>query len=114
MPRSRSAADSGRLFERVREVASEAGRDPATLTLSAAQVVCLGNDEATLARRAAAIGRDLDELRANGLAGSADEVVDRIGAFAEVGAERLYLQVLDLSDLDHLADIADGVLRQMA
>ena len=108
-----SAADSGRLFERVREVARDAGRDPATLTLSAAQVVCLGNDEATLARRAAAIGRDLDELRANGLAGSADEVVDRIGAFAEVGAERLYLQVLDLSDLDHLSDIADGVLRQL-
>ncbi|HET7801742.1 MAG TPA: LLM class F420-dependent oxidoreductase [Humibacillus xanthopallidus] len=107
------AADSGRLFERVREVARDAGRDPATLTLSAAQVVCLGNDETTLSRRAAAIGRDLDELRANGLAGSADEVVDRIGAFAEVGAERLYLQVLDLSDLDHLSDIADGVLRQL-
>ena len=108
-----SPADSGRLFERVREMASEAGRDPSTLTLSAAQVVCLGNDEATLGRRAAAIGRDLDELRENGLAGSAAEVVDRIGAFAEVGAERLYLQVLDLSDLDHLADIADGVLRQL-
>ena len=108
-----SPTDSGRLFERVREMASEAGRDPSTLTLSAAQVVCLGNDEATLGRRAAAIGRDLDELRENGLAGSAAEVVDRIGAFAEVGAERLYLQVLDLSDLDHLADIADGVLRQL-
>ena len=108
------AADSGRLFERVRDVATEAGRDPASLTYSAAQVVCVGNDEATLTRRAAAIGRDLDELRANGLAGSADEIVDRIGTFAEVGAERLYLQVLDLSDLDHLADIADGVLRQMA
>jgi F420-dependent oxidoreductase-like protein len=108
------AADSGRLFERVREVASGAGRDPSTLTLSAAQVVCLGNDEATLGRRAAAIGRDVDELRENGLAGSASEIVDRIGAFTEVGAERLYLQVLDLSDLDHLADIADGVLRQLA
>ncbi|TQM64444.1 LLM class F420-dependent oxidoreductase [Humibacillus xanthopallidus] len=109
-----SAADSGRLFERVREVAGDAGRDPASLTLSAAQVVCLGNDDATLARRAAAIGREVDELRANGLAGSADEVVDRIGAFTEVGAQRLYLQVLDLSDLDHLADIADGVLRQLS
>ncbi|HET8987963.1 MAG TPA: LLM class F420-dependent oxidoreductase [Humibacillus sp.] len=109
-----SAADSGRLFERVREVAAETGRDPSTLTLSAAQVVCLGNDDATLGRRAAAIGREVDELRANGLAGSADEIVDRIGTFAEIGAERLYLQVLDLSDLDHLADIADGVLRQVA
>ena len=47
------------------------------------------------------------------LAGSADEIVDRIGAFGEVGTQRLYLQVLDLADLDHLADIADGVLRQL-
>ena len=108
-----SAADSGRLFDRVREVARHAGRDPAALTLSAAQVVCLGNDEATLRRRAAAIGHDVDELRADALAGSADEIVDRIGAFGEVGTQRLYLQVLDLADLDHLADIADGVLRQL-
>ena len=72
-----SAAESGRLFERVRDVAREAGRDPGSLTCSAAQVVCVGNDEATLRRRAAAIGRDVDELRANGLAGSADEIVER-------------------------------------
>ena len=64
--------------------------------------------------RAASIGRDVDELRANGLAGSADEIVERVAAFTEVGAERIYLQVLDLSDLDHLADLADGVLRQLS
>ena len=103
-----------RLFERVRATAHDTGRDPASLTCSAAQVVCLGKDEATLRRRADAIGRDLDELRTNGLTGSADEVVDRLGAFADAGAERVYLQVLDLSDLDHLADIADGVLRQVS
>jgi F420-dependent oxidoreductase-like protein len=109
-----SATDSGRLFNRVRDFAGEIGRDPDSLTYSAAQVVCVGKDDATLRRRAEAIGRDVDELRANGLAGSADEVVDKIGEFREVGTERVYLQVLDLSDLDHLADIADGVLRQVA
>lgn len=109
-----SAAESGRLFERVRGAAKDAGRDPGTLTYSAAQVVCVGNDEATLRRRAEAIGRDVDELRENGLAGSADEVVDKLGTFAEGGTERVYLQVLDLSDLDHLADIAEGVLRQVS
>ena len=93
---------------------SEVGRDPDSLTYSAAQVVCVGSDDATLRRRADAIGRDLDELRANGLAGSPDEVVEKVAAFEAVGAERIYLQVLDLSDLDHLADIADGVLRQVA
>ena len=109
-----SAQESGRLFERVRTAAAEEGREPGSLTWSAAQVVCLGDDEATLRRRAAAIGRDVDELRANGLAGSTGEIVERIGAFAAVGTQRIYLQVLDLSDLDHLAEIADGVLRQVA
>ena len=109
-----SAQESGRLFERVRTAAAEEGREPGSLTWSAAQVVCLGDDEATLRRRAAAIGRDVDELRANGLAGSTGEIVERIGGFAAVGTQRIYLQVLDLSDLDHLAEIADGVLRQVA
>jgi F420-dependent oxidoreductase-like protein len=108
-----SSKDSARLFDGVRAAADDAGRDPGSLTYSAAQVVCLGNDDATLRRRAGAIGRDVDELRANGLAGSADEIVAKIREFEQVGTQRIYLQVLDLSDLDHLAEIADGVLRQL-
>lgn len=107
------ASATGGLFERVREACEDAGRAPSSLAYSAAQVVCLGRDEATLRRRADAIGREVDELRENGLAGSPDEVVDKIGAFAEVGTERIYLQVLDLSDLEHLEDIATEVLRQL-
>lgn len=108
-----SASASGELFERVRAACAAIGRDGDALVFSAAQVVVLGEDEATLRRRAAAIGREVDELRTNGLAGSADEIVDRIGAFAEVGASRLYLQVLDLSDLDQLEEIADRVQTQL-
>jgi len=104
---------SGELFSGVRAACEERGRDADELVYSVAQVVALGGDEATLRRRAAAIGREADELRANGLAGSADEVVDKIGRFAEVGASRVYLQVLDLSDLDHLEEIASGVLPQL-
>ena len=100
-------------FGRVGEACEAAGRDPASLVYSAAQVVCCGNDEATLSRRAAAIGRDVAELRVNGLAGSSAELVDKIGTFAEVGTQTLYLQVLDLDDLDHLADIAAQVLPQV-
>jgi hypothetical protein len=83
------------------------------MTFSAVQVVCCGKDEASLARRAAAIGRPLDELRANGLAGSPAELVDKIGAFASHGTSAMYLQVLDLSDLDHLELLASGVLPQV-
>jgi len=100
-------------FGRVREACAAAGRDAGSLVYSAAQVVCCGKDEATLSRRAAALGRSVAELRADGLAGSPAEIVDKVGTFAEAGAQTLYLQVLDLGDLDHLADIADQVLPQV-
>ena len=98
---------------RVREACVEAGREPSDLVLSVAAVLCVGRDDAEVAKRAASIGRDLDELRENGLAGTPAEVVDRIGRFAEVGATRLYLQVLDLSDLDHLELVAAQVAPQL-
>ncbi|GAB3087629.1 LLM class F420-dependent oxidoreductase [Nocardioides zeae] len=97
-------------FTRVRAACAAIDRDPATMTWSNALVVCVGADEAEIARRAAAIGRDVDELRANGLAGTPSEVVDRLGEFAETGSQRAYLQVLDLGDLDHLRLIAAEVL----
>jgi alkanesulfonate monooxygenase len=100
-------------FGRVRDACTAAGRDPSALVYTAAQTVCCGKDEATVARRAASIGRDLAELRTSGLAGSPAEIVDKIGTFAEAGAQALYLQVLDLDDLDHLAEIADQVLPQV-
>jgi F420-dependent oxidoreductase-like protein len=108
-----SIADTERQFARVREAAKAAGRDADELTYSNALVVCVGKDDAEVARRAAAIGREVDELKENGLAGSPAEVVDRIGRFAEVGSTRFYLQVLDLSDLDHLELIASQVKSQL-
>ena len=98
-------------FDRVRAAAAETGRE---LVYSVAQVICVGRDDAEVARRAAAIGREVDELRENGLAGSPAEVVDRIGEFAGHGASRLYLQMLDLHDLDHLELLAAEVMRQLA
>jgi F420-dependent oxidoreductase-like protein len=101
------------IFGRVREACTAAGRDPASLTCSNALVLCCGRDEAELSQRAKAIGREVDELRTNGLAGTPDEVVDKIGRYGEAGAERVYLQMLDLSDLDHLALVADKVMPQV-
>ncbi|MDH2424278.1 LLM class F420-dependent oxidoreductase [Sphaerisporangium sp. TRM90804] len=100
--------DTAAAFGRVRQACEDAGRE--STLLSAAQIVCVGADEAELARRAAAIGREVGELRENGLAGTPHEVVDKIGTFSKAGAERMYLQVLDLSDLDHLELIAAEVL----
>lgn len=108
-----SIADSERQFGRVRAAAEEAGRKADDLVYSNALVVCVGKDDAEVARRAAVIGREVDELKANGLAGSPDEVVEKIGTYAAIGSSRVYLQLLDLDDLDHLELISSRVLSQL-
>ncbi|MFJ8358379.1 LLM class F420-dependent oxidoreductase [Streptomyces sp. NPDC093984] len=108
-----SIEDSERQFGRVRAAAEEAGRHPNALTYSTALVVCVGKDDQEVARRAAAIGREVDELKANGLVGTPAEVVDKIGRYAEIGAQRVYLQILDLDDLDHLELISSRVQSQL-
>lgn len=100
-------------FERVRHACLAIERDPAELVFSNALVLCCGRDEAEISRRAAAIGREVDELRANGLAGSPAELVDKIGRYGELGAGRIYLQTLDLDDLDHLDLVAAEVMPQL-
>ncbi|MFE5300033.1 LLM class F420-dependent oxidoreductase [Streptomyces sp. NPDC056632] len=108
-----SLEDTERQFARVRAAAAEAGRPADALVYSNALVVCVGRDDAEVARRAAAIGRDVDELKANGLAGSPAEVVDKIGRYGALGSTRIYLQVLDLDDLDHLELISAQVQTQL-
>jgi F420-dependent oxidoreductase-like protein len=97
------------IFERVRAAAGAR-----RLSYSAAQTVAIGRDDAEVARRAEAIGEDVDSLRVAGLAGTPAQVVDKIGQFAQLGASRVYLQLLDLGDLDHLDVIASAVAPQVA
>jgi alkanesulfonate monooxygenase len=101
-------------YDRVRAACEDRGRDPATLRFSAAQTVCCGADEAEVERRAATIGRRPDELRAHAVAGTPDEVVARLQAFAAVGAQTVYLQVLDLDDLAHIELLAEEVLPRVS
>jgi alkanesulfonate monooxygenase SsuD/methylene tetrahydromethanopterin reductase-like flavin-dependent oxidoreductase (luciferase family) len=90
----------------VRAACDKQGRDSDSKRCTAAQVVCVGRDEAEFARRAQAIGRAPDELRSNGVAGLPSEALARMQEFADAGAETMYLQVLDLDDLDHVRFIA--------
>ncbi|WP_024801139.1 LLM class F420-dependent oxidoreductase [Nocardia sp. BMG51109] len=108
------SATAAAQFDRVDAAAREIGRDPGEITRSVAQVLCVGRDDAEIARRAAAIGREVAELKQNGLAGTPAEVVDKIARYREAtGITRLYLQVLDLSDLDHLELVAAEVAPQL-
>jgi F420-dependent oxidoreductase-like protein len=86
-------------FDRVRAACEAAGRDPSSMVLSSALTVCVGEDEAEIARRAERIGRPTDRID---LAGTPEQVAEKLRAFADAGATRAYLQVLDLADLDHV------------
>lgn len=108
-----SVEETGALYERVRSACQDAGRSPDDLKYSVALVVACARDGAELAERAAHIGRQVDELRENGLAGTPAEIVDKIGRYAEVGCQRIYLQVLDLDDIAHIELIASDVLPQV-
>ncbi|MFI6333493.1 LLM class F420-dependent oxidoreductase [Streptomyces sp. NPDC050535] len=108
-----SIEDSERQFQRVAEAAREHGRAADDLVYSNALVACVGKDDNDVKRRAESIGREVDELKANGLAGSPAEVVERIAQYQAVGSQRMYLQILDLDDLDHLELIAAEVMPQL-
>jgi F420-dependent oxidoreductase-like protein len=100
--------------DRVRAASEAIGRDPATMVFSAAQVLCCGRDEAEYRRRAEALGRDPDDLRKTGFCGTPGEVAEVLSRYAADGATRLYLQVLDLTDLDHLRLVAEDVMPEVS
>ncbi|HEY5267106.1 MAG TPA: LLM class F420-dependent oxidoreductase [Acidimicrobiales bacterium] len=97
-------------FEVVDEACVAIGRDPKSLIRSAALVVCCAKNQADLERRASNIGRDVSDLTENGLAGTPDQIVDKIIAWGELGISRLYLQILDMDDLEHVGLIASEIL----
>jgi alkanesulfonate monooxygenase SsuD/methylene tetrahydromethanopterin reductase-like flavin-dependent oxidoreductase (luciferase family) len=109
----RSVDVCAEVYGRVRVACVDAGRDPGSLRFSNALTLCCGKDDAEVRRRADAIGLSVEDLRANGLAGTPAEVVDRIGQYAAAGSERIYLQVIDLDDLDHVEFVATEVAPQL-
>ena len=96
--------------DRVKAACNEIGRDPNSLVYSTALIVCVGKTDADIKRRAAVLGREVDELKLNGVCGTPAEAIEKLQSWAAVGAERAYLQVLDLTDLDQLDLIASEVM----
>jgi F420-dependent oxidoreductase-like protein len=101
-------------FDRAVHACRELDRDPAELVRSTAQPIAVGRDDDEVARRALTIGKDVADLKVNGLAGTPAEVVDRLGQWREeAGVTRFYLQLLDLADLDQIELIASAVAPQL-
>jgi F420-dependent oxidoreductase-like protein len=101
-------------IERVTAALGDAGRATDSIVYSAAFVLCAGRDDAEVARRAAAIDREVDELRVNSpLAGTPAEIVDKLGPWSNLGIRRVYTQLLDMSDLAHMDLFAAEVVPQL-
>jgi F420-dependent oxidoreductase-like protein len=98
-------------FDRVRKACERQGRDSASMIYSAALTVCVGADAAEVRRRAERIGRPPERID---LAGTPEQVAERLKGFEDAGASRAYLQVLDLDDLDHVRLIAAEVAPRLA
>lgn len=96
--------------DRVKAACNDIGRDPNSLVYSTALIVCVGKTDADVKRRAAFLGREVDELKLNGVCGTPAEAIEKLQSWAAAGAERTYLQVLDLTDLDQLDLIASEVM----
>jgi F420-dependent oxidoreductase-like protein len=105
-----SVAGTGAAFSRTRQACLASGRDPRSLAYSVVQTVCCARNADELARRRESLNSGVAGPSEAGLIGSPTELVERIKEYAEIGASRVYLQLLDLQDLDHLELLATDVV----
>lgn len=98
-------------LENLRAACERVGRDPETIKLSLAMSTFAGADDEDVARRAAKLGRSLDQVRDGvNIVGDAKEIGERIARYAEYGISRIYFQLLDLQDVDHVEYLGSEVL----
>lgn len=98
-------------FAGVRAACERVGRDPGSLKLSVALPTLAGASAADLDRRAANIGRTVDQLRgATNIVGGRDEIVAKVERLAALGAQRVYFQLMDLQDVEHVEFLGSDVL----
>lgn len=98
--------------ERLDALLAERKRPPGDVKRSLMTRVVYGKDAATLKARIAERGEDEVTLRqqTNIIVGTPQEVVDKLGAWAELGVERFMLQWLSLDDIDGMESMATEVL----
>jgi F420-dependent oxidoreductase-like protein len=103
----KTVAETAAAFDRVRAAAARHGRDVA---LSAGVVVAIGRTRDEAERRAAPLHVPSALPPEDPVVGGPEVLVERIHEMAAIGATRLHLRVIDMSDLDHLDLIAERVL----
>lgn len=101
-------------FDRVARACDDIGRDPSEIKRSLVHTLVIGRTSAEVARRAEQLSRSPEDLADNPLAGTPAEIVDRLGRWREkTGISRVYLQVLDLDDLDQIDLVVNEIVPQL-
>ena len=100
-----SVEEIGAQIGRVRAACESVGRDPDALVYSTAQTTLVGTGE-TLRRRVEASGGPSDGLAGRAMTGSVEQLLDQLDGYAAVGVQRVYLQLVDPTDLDQVAELA--------
>ena len=106
----KTVAETAVAFDRVRAAAERHGREP---VLSAGIVVAVGRTHAEAERRAAPLHVPSALPPEDPVVGTPELLVQRIAEMAAIGAGRVHLRVIDMSDLDHLDLIAERVLPEV-
>jgi F420-dependent oxidoreductase-like protein len=106
-----STSEARRRFDLVGEACRRIERTDEPV-YSVMLAVGVGRTDPEVARRIADV-EDKAALRARGVIGSPAQAVDTLGRYAEAGCRRVYLQLLDLTDLDQLELIAGEVMSQI-
>jgi F420-dependent oxidoreductase-like protein len=110
----KAVAETATAYARVADACERVGR-PADrpLTLSAGIVVAIGRTDAEAQVRAAPLHVPSALPPEDPVVGSPAQLVERIGEFAAIGATRVHLRLIDMTDIDHLELIASEVLPQL-
>lgn len=97
-------------FERIRRACEKVGRDPDTIRMSAAVVVCCGENEAEAARRFERAGVRLPGHVTSCARGTPDQVVEKLRTYGDDGAQTICCAIHDMTDLDHIELLGEAVL----
>ncbi|NYE19123.1 LLM class F420-dependent oxidoreductase [Microbacterium immunditiarum] len=98
-------------LDHVRAACERIGRDPGSLKVSIAMSTFAGASDAEIARRAERINRTLEEVRdGTNIVGGPDEIAERVDRYRSFGIDRVYFQLLDLQDVDHVEYLGGEVL----
>ena len=97
-------------FDGVRRACEAIDRDPDSLRTTVALPTVVATNEADYHRRLAAIDADPDTFADVNVAGTPEAAIEKMLRLKELGADRVYLQLVDMTDLEHLELIAAEVL----